>query len=113
MKTSIKIRLKQHEKIAMGPGKADLLAAIGEQGSISAAGRVMGMSYKRAWDLVKTMNESFNEPLVSTAKGGPHGGGAEMTPLGHRILAHYHKAQQLADAAAEQELKAIAEYLSR
>lgn len=73
----------------MGPGKADLLEAIQETGSISAAGRRMSMSYKRAWDLVAAMNATFREPLVNTAKGGSHGGGAELTPLGRAVLAAY------------------------
>ncbi|MEO8530686.1 MAG: LysR family transcriptional regulator [Deltaproteobacteria bacterium] len=72
-----------------GPGKADLLALIGETGSISAAGRRMKMSYKRAWSLVEEMNAAFREPLVDTARGGPGGGGASLTTAGEQVLAHY------------------------
>jgi hypothetical protein len=69
------IRIMFRKAIAMGPGKADLLQAIGETGSISAAARRMKMSYRRAWLLVDTMNQSFDEPLVETATGGNHGAG--------------------------------------
>lgn len=75
--------------VAFGPGKADLMAAIEEAGSIAAAGRHLGMSYKRAWSLVETLNAMFRGPLVDASKGGAHGGGAMLTPLGARILAAY------------------------
>jgi molybdate transport system regulatory protein len=67
---------------AMGSGKADLLDAIIATGSISAAGRSMNMSYRRAWMLVDTMNRCFREPLVRTAAGGQQGGGASVTEAG-------------------------------
>jgi molybdate transport system regulatory protein len=76
---------------AMGPGKADLLAAIAETGSIAAAGRRLGMSYRRAWLLVESMNRSFRTPLVAAAKGGTRGGGARLTPIGAEALARYRK----------------------
>lgn len=82
-----RIRILLGSSIAIGPGKAALLDAIGETGSIAAAGRRMGMSYRRAWVLVKTMNACFREPLVEAAKGG--GGGARLTATGERVLALY------------------------
>jgi molybdate transport system regulatory protein len=85
----LKIRLHNGADIAMGPGKAELLAAIAEHGSISAAARAMGMSYRRAWLLVETMNRSFREPLVSTLAGGKHGGGTQLTALGEEVLQRY------------------------
>lgn len=85
----ITFRLLYNDEIAMGPGKADLLAEIDKTGSISAAGRSMGMSYRRAWMLVDVMNRCFAEPLVHTAKGGKDGGGATLTPLGHQVLQSY------------------------
>jgi molybdate transport system regulatory protein len=72
------ITLMLGEEIAFGPGKADLLDAIHDTGSISAAGKKLGMSYRRAWMLVAVMNRCFNEPLVTAAKGGAHGGGAQL-----------------------------------
>lgn len=75
----------------MGPGKADLLDAIAETGSISAAARRMRMSYRRAWILVDTMNSSFRSPLVVTSKGGAEGGGARLSPTGRKVLLRYRK----------------------
>ena len=73
----------------IGPGKAALLDGIAETGSISAAGRAMGMSYKRAWTLVEAMNAMFRAPLVDSARGGPGGGGATLTETGREVLDLY------------------------
>lgn len=86
-----RIRLMQGDEIALGPGKADILRAIRGHGSISAAARRMGMSYRRAWLLVDTMNRCFREPLVLSAAGGSQGGGASLTPHGEEVLSHYEK----------------------
>ncbi len=94
----LSLRLMHGEEIALGPGKADLLEAITRTGSISAAGKSMDMSYRRAWMLVDVMNRCFKSPLVETAKGGSHGGGAWLTPLGKEVLAHY----RIMDGAAKQ-----------
>ncbi|HUC16110.1 MAG TPA: LysR family transcriptional regulator [Acetobacteraceae bacterium] len=85
--------------VALGPGKADLLAAIAETGSIAAAGRRLGMSYKRAWGLVEALNAMFRAPLVDAAKGGAGGGGAALSTLGREILAAY-RALEAASAHA-------------
>lgn len=85
----LKIRLHCGTEIAMGPGKADLLEAIRQTGSISAAARSLGMSYRRAWLLVETMNRCFKEPLVSTLAGGRHGGGTRLTATGEQVLRRY------------------------
>jgi molybdate transport system regulatory protein len=95
----IRIRVLAGSEIAMGPGKADLLDAIAETGSISAAARRMRMSYRRAWLLVQTMNECFAEPLVSAAKGGKAGGGAALTSTGAAVLARYRQLSETAAAA--------------
>lgn len=84
---------------AIGPGKADLLEAIGRTGSISAAGRAMRMSYRRAWVLVDQMNAAFVRPLVASKAGGSHGGGAELTRLGRDVLRRY-RAMEAAAAIA-------------
>jgi len=73
----------------MGPGKADLLEALAREGSISAAGRALGMSYRRAWLLVDQMNRCFARPLVETQAGGGRGAGARLTPEGEAALAAY------------------------
>ncbi len=90
--------------VAMGPGRAELLEGIVDTGSIAAAGRRLGMSYKRAWQLVEAMNASFTEPLVSAAKGGAGGGGASVTPLGARILAAYRHLEAVSAQAAAADL---------
>jgi molybdate transport system regulatory protein len=107
----IKIHLPYGKVSAIGPGKADLLEAIAQSGSISAAARQMGMSYKRAWDLVDTMNKSFQQPLVSTATGGSHGGGAQLTGLGHEVLRRYREIELKSHRAVEEELTALAGFL--
>lgn len=89
----IKIQLHCGSEIAMGPGKADLLEAIRENGSIAAAGRAMGMSYRRAWLLVDVMNRCWSAPLIKTSPGGSARSGAKLTPLGNDVLAHYRALQ--------------------
>ncbi|HEX7855804.1 MAG TPA: LysR family transcriptional regulator [Sphingobium sp.] len=99
----IKARLYCGAEIAMGPGKASLLEAIGREGSISAAGRALGMSYRRTWMLVDTMNRCWATPLVETAAGGTQGGGARLTDLGHEILDRYRALEQRLVEAARDE----------
>lgn len=86
----IKLQVMCGDEIAMGPGKADLLEAIVQHGSISAAGRALGFSYRRAWLLVDAMNRCWREPLV-LARGGA--AGAEVTPFGQQVLAQYRALQ--------------------
>jgi molybdate transport system regulatory protein len=90
--------------VALGPGKAELLQGIAETGSIAAAGRRMGMSYKRAWSLAEEMNAMFAGPLVEAAKGGAGGGGAALTPLGARVLAAFRRLEDAAAVAGEADL---------
>src|SRR3546814_18347445 len=85
----IKLQLFCGDEIAIGPGKADLLEAISAQGSISAAGRALGMSYRRTWLLLDVMNRCFLAPLVETAAGGSQWGGARLTAFGAGMLARY------------------------
>lgn len=92
MRTHLRIMLD--DEIAFGPGKADLLEAIRDHGSISAAGKQLGMSYRRAWLLVDAMNRSFRTPLVETAAGGLAGGGAILSALGEDVLRRYRVLEQ-------------------
>lgn len=94
------VRLHHGDAIALGPGKADLLAAIAQTGSIAAAARNLGLSYRRAWVMVETINTSFAEPLVTTSKGGGGGGGARLTADGVTVLACYRAMVAAAVAAA-------------
>jgi molybdate transport system regulatory protein len=107
------IRIMFRKAIAMGPGKADLLQAIGETGSISAAARRMKMSYRRAWLLVDTMNQCFDGPLVETATGGNHGGGARITELGQEVLRRYREMDSKASAAVSKEIVAFTRLMTR
>ncbi len=96
----------------LGPGKAELLERIEETGSIAAAGRGMGMSYKRAWQLVETMNAMFAEPLVLSSRGGAHGGGAEVTESGKIVLAEYRAMEAEALSASAPHIARLSELLS-
>ncbi len=103
----LKLRLTLPDGSWLGPGKADLLQGIAETGSISAAGRRMGMSYKRAWGLVEALNRMFPSPLIETSRGGAGHGGAALTPLGHEALALYRTLQQKAAAAGQDEIRRL------
>lgn len=107
MDRELKIRLYAGEEIALGPGKADLLEAIAEEGSISAAARALGMSYRRAWLLVDAMNRCFKTPLVETDAGGRGGGGAALTASGTQILRRYRAMERKAAAAIRADLTAL------
>jgi len=85
----LKLQLICGETYAMGPGKADILAAIAREGSISAAGRALGMSYRRTWLLVDEMNRCFRERVVETQAGGSRERGAVLTEQGKTVLAAY------------------------
>ena len=98
-KPDVKLRLI-FDGLTFGPGKADLLDGIARSGSISAAGRAMGMSYKRAWMLVEEMNAAFRAPLVSSNRGGPGGGGAQLTDTGAEVLRLYRAAYAEASRAS-------------
>lgn len=88
----------------IGPGKAELLERIDRCGSIAAAGREMRMSYKRAWQLIGTMNAMFTEPVVDSTRGGPGGGGAMLTETGRTILGLYRELEADAARAGAQSL---------
>ena len=112
-RVGLHVRVVLGGEVALGPGKAELLEGIAETGSIAAAGRRMGMSYKRAWTLVEAMNAMFAAPLVDAVKGGAGGGGASLTPLGSRILAAYRTVEERAAAACAAELATMQHALRR
>lgn len=105
--TGARLRIVLEPEIALGPGKADLLDGIERTGSIAAAGRAMGMSYKRAWGLIEEMNEDFGAALVHTTKGGKSYGGAALTPTGKKILTLYRRMEQKAGRAIAGEMRAL------
>lgn len=99
--------------VAIGPGRADLLQAIARTGSISAAAREMGMSYRRAWLLVEAMNAAFRSPLVETLTGGQGGGGARITGLGEEVLRRYRAMESRAARSVALDLKRFARLITR
>ncbi|MFC3050422.1 winged helix-turn-helix domain-containing protein [Kordiimonas pumila] len=104
---SLKLRIMAGDDIAFGPGKAELLSQIQKTGSIAAAGRAMGMSYKRAWLLVETMNNCFTSPLVEKQKGGATKGGATVTALGETVLNYFRDMQHSAAQAVAEKANAF------
>jgi molybdate transport system regulatory protein len=103
-----RLRIKYGEEIAIGPGKIAILEAIAETGSISAAGRKLGMSYRRAWLLVDQMNQYFKEPVVHAATGGPQGGGTALTAMGLEVINLYRTIEQQAHTHSASLLEALA-----
>ncbi len=99
--------------IALGPGKVDLLESIGREGSISQAAKERHLSYRRAWNMVDTMNQCFKEPLVISVAGGKGGGGAQLTSAGEKIIQIYRKMEKKTDIAARNEWKALQKLLRR
>ncbi len=104
-------RLERGDEIALGPGKVDLLEAIENAGSISGAARELGMSYRRAWLLVETMNQCFRLPLVATTSF--RRGGASLTDNGRAVLALYRRIERESRAATRKSWAAIAKRLVR
>ncbi|WP_136067916.1 winged helix-turn-helix domain-containing protein [Modicisalibacter radicis] len=94
---AVQIRLVVDRDVVLGPGKAALLEAIDASGSIAAASRTLGLSYKKAWQLIDTMNRHLPEPVVTTASGGNQRGGAGLTPLGREVVERYRALQRKLD----------------
>lgn len=103
----LRIRIVFGADEMIGPGKAELMERIAATGSIAAAGRAMGMSYKRAWSLVETLNAMFRAPLVESSRGGSGGGGAALTETGQAVLAAYRAFESAAAGAGAAQLQAL------
>ncbi|OAM76087.1 winged helix-turn-helix domain-containing protein [Devosia elaeis] len=106
------LRIVLSETAYIGPGRADLLEGIARSGSIAAAGKAMGMSYKRAWGLVQALNDGFGAPLVEANRGGAGQGGAVLTPLGQQVLAAYRAMQAKTESAIAGEVAALRRAIS-
>jgi molybdate transport system regulatory protein len=104
---SLSLRIDLDTEGRIGPGKIQLLESIRECGSISAAGRAMNMSYKRAWDLVDEINRICRQAAVERQTGGKNGGGAMLTPFGTSLVARYRKIERDAASAVRKELAAL------
>jgi molybdate transport system regulatory protein len=101
------LRIDFDQDRAIGPGKIKLLELIDALGSIAAAGRQMGMSYRRAWLLVDSLNRCFRAPVVASQAGGAHGGGASLTEFGHAVVHHYRAVENAAQTAAAADIEAL------
>jgi molybdate transport system regulatory protein len=101
------LRVTLSETAYVGPGRADLLESIARTGSIAAAGKAMGMSYKRAWTLVQALNEGFGRPLVDASRGGAGQGGAQLTMAGAAVLASYREMQSRTRLAIAPEVERL------
>jgi len=108
-----RLRITRGDDIAVGPGKVDLLEAIEASGSISGAARSLGMSYRRAWLLVDTMNRCFRAPLVEAEAGGKRGGGARLTRLGAEVIERYRRIERDAARAGAADIRALARWVKR
>ena len=113
-KSSIRprFRITTGDLIALGPGKVDLLESIGREGSISQAARERQLSYRRAWDMVNTMNQCFKQPLVVSITGGKGGGGAQLTATGGKVIYLYREMEKKAGTATRLEGKALQKLLN-
>ena len=104
---SLSLRINLDPEGRIGPGKIELLEKIAAFGSISAAGRAMDMSYRRAWQLVEDINNLFGKQVVERTTGGRNGGGAQLTALGLALVARYRAVEQAAEQAARGHLAAL------
>jgi molybdate transport system regulatory protein len=105
--TKLMLRVDFGPNRAIGPGKIRLLEAIDQSGSISQAGRTLGMSYRRAWLLIDDMNRCFREPVVEAQPGGARGGGALLTAFGRKLVRDYRAIESEAAAATQARLREI------
>lgn len=110
---TLSLRIDLDDEGRIGPGKIRLLENIQQFGSISAAGRAMDMSYKRAWDLVDEINRMCRQPAVERQTGGKNGGGAALTPFGLSLVARYRKIERDAASAVRRELQALRSDIGR
>src|SRR5687768_13103643 len=108
----LSIRIDFSPDLRIGPGKIALLEQIGALGSISAGGRALEMSYRRAWELIEDLNTIFGRPVVESKSGGRKGGGATLTPLGLSLISRYREMERVAAAAAESHLQALTQEIA-
>lgn len=108
-----RLRITRGDVVAIGPGKIALLEAIAETGSITAAGKRQGMSYRRAWMLLDAVNRALARPAVESVKGGAKGGGSRLTEVGSELIALYRRIEATAARAAEKDLQGLVALLRR
>ena len=106
-----RIRITRGDDIAVGPGKIALLEAIIDTGSITAAAKKLGMSYRRAWLLADQMNRAFRSPVIEAATGGRDGGGTLVTKTGQEVIRRYRSIEAISTAAARAEIAGLLKLL--
>ena len=111
--TGPRLRIVIEPDVAIGPGKADLLEAIRDTGSISAAGRKLGMSYRRAWLLVDELNQHLGAPVIDAVTGGAKGGGAALTRTGEEVLTRYRAMEAACRVAIAGDVQALRNLIKR
>jgi len=104
---NLSIRIDFAPEHRIGPGKIQLLEQIASLGSIAASGRALGMSYRRAWELIDELNGTFGDPVVISRSGGKKGGGAALTPLGLTLISRYRAIERAATTATEAHVAAL------
>jgi molybdate transport system regulatory protein len=109
---TLSIRIDLAGGTRIGPGKIALLEAIAREGSISAAGRALRMSYRRAWELVEDLNRGLGSPVVTTSAGGSGGGGASLTAVGNAVVDHYRAIEAEAAEAAKRHVAALGRFVA-
>lgn len=103
----LRIRIEFEGQHSLGPGKVQLLEAVGEHGSISAAARSMRMSYRHAWEMLDDLNRCFRQPVIETETGGRAGGGARLTDFGRELIDRYREMQAKACSALQSDLDVL------
>lgn len=102
-----RLRVTCGETVAIGPGKIQLLEAIQRTGSLTAAAKSIGMSYRRAWLLIDELNRALKIPAVESAKGGEHGGGSVLTSVGEKLVQQYRSIEAAAAASCKAQIRAL------
>jgi molybdate transport system regulatory protein len=113
VRIAFRLRIMQDAAIAVGPGKIDLLEAIAATGSITAAAKCVGMSYRRAWLLLDTMNRCFDQPLAEAESGGTRGGRTRLTPLGAQVVSRYRRIEARCLSANAADLRVFVALLTK
>jgi molybdate transport system regulatory protein len=108
-----RLRINSGDVIAIGPGKVELIEAIGATGSITEAAKSLGMSYRRAWLLLEELNTMLRQPAVASVKGGVRGGGSELTEVGMQLIELYRQIEATAARACAGDLQRLQDLLAR
>jgi molybdate transport system regulatory protein len=108
----IRFRIDFHDRCSVGIGKITLLEAIARTGSLSQAARVIGMSYRRAWLLIDSMNADFDTPVISATVGGSGGGGAQLTSFGQELVQAYRKLEGCLTSLTTQHMRGVAGHVA-